>query len=632
MVHKFTEIASFFISFVYFTFVHCDGSINILQTHKLSPITNSSYLQNFIESIRQERDFNSLYITHNYNTLNIDDPRIQYIIKMQTPRIISKQTGEIHITSKFNNEILTICIWQSTFNESYLQTVANNLNFMHSKRMLILGFQIQNETDFLISLLEWCSDEKLSNVLVHFLSANDYNSQYYYYQINPFPRYHHIKRLFNTTTHDQKIYPKHWLNMQGKVIYTLPDQIEPRSMVYLDSKGNEIITGYVGKLLLTFADRFNATLKFPYPVQQGKIIHMAKIANLTRKGVIDIGMSLYYTYTSSKWQYMSYPVELTKWLVMVPCPHPIPISETFTLVLGWELLLSITVMMVILSASHNILDGFYRHKIELISLILNINIFPAFLGQSILLQSPIETPRMFIYAGAFLLGLFVTDLYSAELKTLIITPVYSTQIKTFDDIRRTKMKILLDISDKSAIDSFSTPEFTAKIDGIVSYTEDTIAYQNYLKQFNTSYSYTITSGLWNILQEQQSYYVHPIFCAPSQLYFVDTLLMAMPLSKNSLYRDPLNSFLSRVYANGLVRAWQSDTFHDMLQRGNIMLKDKSDEIIHLPLTVNDLYQIWLILIAGLCLSALGLVIELLTDKYSFNSFKRMLIYHLRAFK
>ncbi|KAI9582416.1 uncharacterized protein LOC119637014 [Glossina fuscipes] len=562
---------------------------------------NIQYFKDFIASVREEREFQTLFMMQNFERFPYDS-RIDFLVKLEKPKIILQKHQQVYIKSEINSEIFAVVLVLHEYDEKLFLNLAASIRYIRPIRVLVLAFFVKEQKKFQKSLLDFCELNKIINLLVNFIETN-VESNLIYYQLTPFPWFKWSTHSFNFNKNGKNMfYASHWRNMQGKPLYTLPDQIEPRTMVFADRSGHQVISGYLGKLLLLFAEMYNATLKFPFEVNAGEVIHSLKVENYTHHGILDVGMSMDFTFRDAKWQGLSYPFELTNWGIMVPCSQLVHIADVFGLVLTWDLYLTLATLTMLLSIIQTIFQYVIKSRLLWIDIFLNDKILRGVLGQSFALSYTTQISLQLLYGVVFLIGLINSALYSAHLKTLITTPTYQSHIKTFDDLRNSKTKLLFDVGDKDTLNAILSPELEKKLEGCMIFTNDTGAYQRNRKMLNISYGYTVTQGIWNALQMQQKYFLRSVFCQPVTLNFLDFMLMALPLQENSPYKEPLDNLILSINAVGLLEAWSLQTFHDMVRQHKIPLIDTSEKLIHEPLKIEDLYWIWIILIGGLIIS------------------------------
>lgn len=141
-------------------------------------------------------------------------------------------------------------------------------------------------------------------------------------------------------------------------------------------------------------------------------------------------------------------------------------------------------------------------------------------------------------------------------------------------------------------------------------------YSYYLQNrnsLNTSFGYTVTSMIWHIFEQQQLFLGQELFYVSRDIYLYDILLMAIPLEKHSLFKEPLDYLVHRVHDAGLLQVWQSSFFLDMLKYKNISLDQTTRHSKNYrTLNLDDFSGIWSILLIGLLISFIAFLGEIMT--------------------
>ncbi|XP_037806576.1 uncharacterized protein LOC119600441 [Lucilia sericata] len=427
----------------------------------------------------------------------------------------------------------------------------------------------------------------MMNVIIHFLNTSLEISQEYW-QLKPFQDYHFQNRRFDR---EFKLYPQHWRDMKGKTVLTLADQIQPRSLIWLNAKGQLQLSGFTAKCVQLFAEKYNASLKMALPLKINEILHLSIIDNMTKHGQLDIPMSLESSFLGDKWLSLSYPLEIGKWIIMTPCARPMETKKIFILIITPQVFVFIIGFTIIFSGLLSLTEKLFHKRCYWLNIFVNDKVIPGLLGQSFILKKSGVCSIKLFYVLILTLGLLLSTYYSAHLKTLITKPPLQKQSKTFDDLRTAGKKILMDILDMKNLDTNDNGIMEKMQDSIV-YLNNTTLYHKYRKSFNTTYSYTVTTGLWNIFLKKQTFFTHKIFCTSENIYIMDLLMLSIPLQENSMYKEALDYLIHRVHSVGLFYAWQSHTFYDMLRLGNISLRDTSKLNSFEKLSEEDLLWIW----------------------------------------
>lgn len=573
-----------------------------------TPKEDANFYKNFLKEIKNERNYDSLLIVQHVKT---QDSRIQMIYSLNEPKLIISNQTNFYYRESFNNDIIAIIILQKGFVAKWWRDIIRTLDYMRQIRMLMIWVNIENTKFLQNAMLKECQDYKFTNVLMHFLNTSMAETKQEYLQLLPYPEYHFKVRKIRSEKREE-YYPKHWLDMKGKILLTLPDQIVPRSLMYKDSEGKVQFTGFAGRLVKLFAQQYNATLKMPFEPKEDQLIHYATLRNMSKQGQLDIPMTVSPIFTSQTLKHMSYPTEVSKWMIMIPCARRMSICQVYDVILSAELFLIILVFTITFSLVHTIIEKLFYNQMIWLNLLMSDKVLPGILGQSFNLKKSHLLSLRLIYILIFIMGLYMSTLFSAHLQTLITSPPFGTQISTFEQLRLTKQKILLSIWDIKNMDE-NDYVLKEKMKGVIEYTDNATYFGEMRKTFNTTYGYTLTSALWQIYSNIQLYYVEKVFCVSPEMNIWDIVLFGVPLGEHSPYKEPLDYLVHKMHTAGLLRVWKIKVFNELLSLKKISLRDSSRVKTYADLTEHDLFFVWMILIIGWISSLLVFSLEIMVN-------------------
>ncbi|XP_073821143.1 uncharacterized protein [Musca autumnalis] len=261
-------------------------AVQALRTPIWGLSANTEFYEEIFKEIVKEQPVESLLILQqNFTT----DMRLEIFNEAPIPKVIvSKAQEDFVYGEKFNTELLTTFVMSEKFDKELMKIGANILDYQRQKRIFIVAINVAEEIIFKNVLLEELERQKMKRVLLHFLAENCEATSGLYI-LKPYPQYRWLNK------HPQeKYYPAHWQNMQNKTLITLNGQDPPTGLAYLDEQGNLQMNGYMARLIMLFAKRFNATLKMHYSFEFGKILPYRILNELNFKGDLDIPMSLSY--------------------------------------------------------------------------------------------------------------------------------------------------------------------------------------------------------------------------------------------------------------------------------------------------------------------------------------------------
>ncbi|XP_037806571.1 uncharacterized protein LOC119600436 [Lucilia sericata] len=576
---------------------------------------NQNFYKDLLTEMGRQQSYEGLLIVQH---MQPRDATLQTIYSLQKPKIIMTNPQDFYYKGEFNSDIMAVIIMEFKFRWELWQHFVNILAYMRQIRILMIFVDIYNNEKLLSEILQECEKSKTTNVIIHFLNSSlaDQPCRYYYY-LWPYPKYHF--QIINFTT-AKEYFPTNWRNMKGKSIITLPDQTIPRSTVYKDSKGQLQITGFAYKLVKTFIEYYNASYKLLYEPKLGEIIHFSTLENMTKYGILDMPMSVAPIDSSRKLLRLSYPIELTKWKIMLPCAKRMDINQVYEELLTAKLFLIVITFALAFSVMHTIIEKLFYNQMFWLNLLMSDKVIPGVLGQSFTFRKSYLISLRLVYILIFVMGLFLSTLITAHLQTLITRPPLHGEINTFEELRESGKKILMDRLDMKYVDDNDYVVYE-QMKGTIEYTDNTTMYYHYRGKFNTSYGYTVTSALWSIFATMQTNYAQKIFCSSEDMNIKSLIPFGMALENNSQYKEPMDYLVHKMHAGGLLYAWQLHVFSDLIKLKKITLRDSSKIKTYEDLTEHDLLLVWTILLVGLISSLVIFLAEILIH-CSIESFRQ----------
>ncbi|XP_073821234.1 uncharacterized protein [Musca autumnalis] len=553
--------------------------MDILETQENKEI---NFYQKLLNNIYMERKFNSLLVVHDEQQISLE-PIIQSLYKLNCPtNLLTKTQGEFLYRMEYNKEILAVLLLTLKMNVQLMEIMANVLNFMRETRIVVIAVDVLDHQEFQQQLLENCKDHNMTNVLLSFTSTQKESGQgsRVLYFLKPYPIYHWSHPVPATDLGNLNLtyYPQHWRNLHNKTLLTYVDKASLRSFYYKDEQGNLKINGYVPRFVMLFAERYNATLEIIKPLDMVTAKHFKEIlAELAETNLIDIPMSMDTTPNYERWFNMTDVFHHGRGMLIVPCAQALSIREVYTIILNATFIGSILVCTVIFSLLQSLNDYIFDGLLEPSGLVFSVRIFPAVLGQSF--TPPNQELRKilkFVYLLLFMTGLFLNTTFSVNVSTLLTSPPKHPQIKTLQDLVDSKMKILLQDAEASAM--------RYRFEG----------YEKSLEKDNL----------------RQQFLTYKPFCTHDELLLYLYIPWGLPLQNNSPYRDGLNYLLHLVHAYGFIEYWTYDTFADLLKLKQVSIRDPYVDKGPQQLEATDLFWTWVILIVGLLASGIVFLAEL----------------------
>ncbi|XP_061391411.1 uncharacterized protein LOC133326823 [Musca vetustissima] len=426
---------------------------------------------------------------------------------------------------------------------------------------------------------------------------------YDYYELKPYPRYHWLEK--NLQKNGGIFYTPHWRNLQNTTLITATSQITPGNLAYLHKNGRVKINGVTARLILLFAEKYNATLRMFKPLKVGEIIHYSLINKWTYENKLDISMVLASGDGNRTMRYLSDVFDLSHVMLMLPCSGELSLREVFGILLNVPFFGYIFICTLLLSLIHYFVDVIFDGVRNYLNLILNLKIFPSLLGQSNDMRPSKWNGLNIIYFLAFVAGLNISILFSAKVNTLFTSQPQKPQISTFEELKKqSSLKILLD-----AIDVKDYKEWLPTIGRAYISSANTSYVVGKRNRLDTSYGYLVTLNRWKFVAQQQNYFSHKLFCTNEKLQLPKPPF-SIALQENSPYREALNYLIHRVHECGLSIPWYSSTFVDMVRLKMISLEDPNPEQEVRVLRPEDLFWLWIILLIGYGLSTAAFILEI----------------------
>ncbi|XP_059221707.1 uncharacterized protein LOC131996235 [Stomoxys calcitrans] len=361
----------------------CQGNGNAAE-HFLSD--NFTHLEwqykTMLNVILKEKAYETLLLMHqSFNEEKLLDIFTTYQNE-KMPKVIMRPNGHLNsYKTLFNSEILAVVFFKGKVDTDLMNGLAQALDYMRQTRILIVAIRIEEDLeDFKELLLKLCETHKMTNVLASLHSSVETIDAKAgaLFSLRPFPNYH-WQPLRALPHQEFALYPIHWLNMHNKTLLTYPDQSPPKSLVHFDEQGAMHISGYVGLLVWTFAQHYNAHLQMQQPLVEGKVVHFMIIARMVADGQLDVPMSTDAGATGS-WHNMSDFVIVCKSHFMVPLSAQLTIREVFTLLLNGQFFGPVVVFSLLLSFVHVLTDLAFEGTLQYMDLIINSKVMPGVLG------------------------------------------------------------------------------------------------------------------------------------------------------------------------------------------------------------------------------------------------------------
>ncbi|XP_075150341.1 uncharacterized protein LOC142224455 [Haematobia irritans] len=558
--------------------------------------TTDSYnhgLPKLLAEIYKESPFNTVFLilsneeeNHHHNTMN-------ELYQITFPKIIMGKGSENFIFKDiFNSEIIAVIFMPANWDPGLFDYLAQTLDYMRQTRILVITHHNGESYDnkFLSQLLQGCEKNKFTKILLVFMDCLQ-GIIISRYNLRPYPQYN-----WSLGSSESPLYTQNWKNMQRRPIVIYVEQVAPRTYLYLDQEGDLQLSGPWNKLVLLFAERFNATLKlYKIPVLD-KSTFYTHMVDVVEQNLVDIPITIDEGHRGS-WRMNTAAIEVTRVELMVPCPLPFSTGEIYMTLLNGKFFGFLFLSSLIFSLLHSLIDWIFEDLRGIWNFILNDKAVPSILGQSFMPSKLPNRSLKILYILMFINGLVIGIQFAVRIKSLLTTPPYHKHIDNYDELNHVGLPIL------ATETVYREPPYPVK-NMII--TKNNTFFQTVRQNFNTSYGYFMTSTVWQTFKRQQQSLTYKIFCVYDNLTIASPHLFSLRLQKDSEYKEPFDYLIHRMHDLGLMEAWHTYTFSDMLKMKEIsLLRPKQNEGGPKALFMEDLYWLWLIIIGGLVLSALN---------------------------
>ncbi|CAD7077915.1 unnamed protein product [Hermetia illucens] len=401
----------------------------------------------------------------------------------------------------------------------------------------------------------------------------------------------------------EDLFPDKLKNVYGYPIRTIFRDDYPRSYFYKAENGTERKGGYLSKMLLAFAEKYNASLQI---VDTVNFFDKNKLISMIKTGEIDVAPNLILP-TEVKTA-NSYPLSKINDLLVAPQLKKVP--RFAYLLKPFDLPIWVTLGSFLLYAA--LAEG-----LVLILIFKNIDFGKAFMSVSLGIIYQAVGGRLFerwrfaiIHGQVLILGFILINFYLAILSSYLTVELYEKPPKTYSEIRESGMKIMAEktslsnyISFGGIPDGYEDLYFAVEVDELLTH----------VFSLNTSYMYGLSADRIYLLKIQQSRLRKPLL-SPTNILITE-FIANCPVICSWVLRYKFDEFIFRANNYGLIWKWYIDAF---LERDQIDLKGYRTEYIEasteaVPLNFDHMSFLWNCLVFGWCISCVTFIFE----KFSF---------------
>ncbi|KAL7738010.1 hypothetical protein ACLKA6_006368 [Drosophila palustris] len=394
----------------------------------------------------------------------------------------------------------------------------------------------------------------------------------------------------------------------------MPDNILPRSVIYMDASGEPHLTGYLFSFLTNFALTLNATLRiawnrvdldYPDETLGREVLWSAG------RGIVDVPLSIVNIGPSSGWQQIipSQVMEISKWQLILPIE---PELGSTAMIFAAGLFNNILYAVLLMTLFALLLENNQRLELgespSLWCLIPLIDtVLRAFLYQTCALPRRQTRRLRRIYFILFSFTFLSYNIYITHLEMMLVHPPREPPIRNYQDMRRSNLRILLTPDDRNHMMSIIGETDFWDVHQMVNRS----VFQAMRRLPNISYAYPITQTLWPLIQLKFIKQPRQSFRLSNDFIFLSFVPFVIPLPRNSIFEEILNRFILNTQCSGLYPLWFRRTFQSLVQIGKMeVLPYQSVTDYYHILGCMDFYPIWRFYGCYTAVSILVFVIEL----------------------
>ncbi|XP_011200926.2 uncharacterized protein LOC105224517 [Bactrocera dorsalis] len=496
------------------------------------------------------------------------------------------------IANRFSSDMLIIAQIGEDF-ETELSTLASTLERMRQKRIIIINTKPlthQAVEPYLRQVFLHCESEKLLNVVGIF---KDFPVTKIFHSYHIFPKFALEMKTFGAK--HVTVFPRRMQDLQGFGLRTVPDQMFPWSFTYeLDNQVK--ISGYLQKVVETYAKYKNATLSYAIPVIQNDVTAVDKIVELMKSNKLDIPASLKYSNNTTNFEDASRPLGFSGLFIITPIMWRNSFSS-FLGIYGDRRQLTLSLFT---SLSTIVLFYFCRRlQYARSARRFHKNFFAALLEPSYLSgnftvkyapsMQYLLTIRLITCVSA-VYTIFVCTQFTANLNTFMTKPATARIPQSWDDLNEDGQKVLVSNRFYNYLRSWCDEAWTHSEHSLV-FADSSKQVRDLLLAFNTSYAYPTDQFTWYYIKLQMRKLKQPIF-RQTGFYLKQRVFHCFLLPRNSIFKESLDLFLLRIADHGLEEYWVDLTYMDAVRYDVIPSIKHPDSVLQKPLGMEYISFMW----------------------------------------
>ncbi|XP_011196831.1 uncharacterized protein LOC105221500 [Zeugodacus cucurbitae] len=583
---------------------------------------NEPDLSEIINNINLERKIYAFLIVNAYNTSQscLGDETIKTLSTNNTVKLLQAHSHCSYSFEHVNDENLLIRCLPESFSIELLDTMVSCLGNRRNTRILFIwndeytsasSQKLVDLQKYQQLLFQYCAKIRLLNVIAIY---RDYLTDGHFYTFSYFPEFHLERKPL-----DEDCFPNRVKDLKGIAIRTVPDQLEPWSLVWRDGYGNVNVGGFLTKIVREFARRSNGTVSYPMSVTPENVPTMPELRFLLQNDSIDIVAGTgTINEASTDVTGVIFPID---WIIMLPLPAQIPDSEIFLMLLNSSLGLFLFILLFVFSFVLTLEALILRRRAPAESCL-----FFFWIMTNVVLRSVIGQPscakvrvsakliKRFLYMTLFLSGIFMSTLISAGLQSYLTSPVRYPRISTFKELMKSGITVKVSQAGYNSLDKYMSGQFLNRMKTIFISSTSMEKLQRQRTYFDTRYGYTMFSNLWAILARYQTYLPQPLFYVSKKMYITKGMPVVLPLQKHSIFKEAFNTMINQLHCFGLTDLWKRQVYEEMIAAKKLNATYHKGDVRSEELDLEDFYWLWWLYGIGMGMSTLVFFAELWYSK------------------
>ncbi|XP_061387967.1 uncharacterized protein LOC133323026 [Musca vetustissima] len=542
-----------------------------------------------------------------------------------TPKIvITEHTGEVHLKNDagVNNNLFFVAIGNLR-RRSFWNHMNNALSEMQSR---VRGVFITTPPNGKRSQLnigehfEWCWQRGLINTLILVDHELPTEQRFQIFNYNPFLE-RHIFDSTNSTTIN--LFPDKFRNLHGYQIKATAQYDPPRVFERIECKGRkrQPLSGYVANIFRAFLKEYNASLYLRYYVPN-KTLDIVEILQQINQGDVELSVN---PYVPHKGIQLSYPIRMLRRCIVVPSAKELEKYKYFIMPFDMDVWLCFLGSWVWLSLTR-LLNWTSTHRrchcnhLDVGRTFLEVFRILTFLPvPGNCCSKSVRWYHLSWFVQVIPLAFILSNLYLASLTSFFSGLTFRSQISTLDELVKRNLAIdTIDYDIPSILENRGLPKGFTDILKPRSATD----LLPEILELKPSLTFSALIDRIQFVLNQEKHLLKPTKHVVEEC--INTVPFGFVMPPHSQFELPLNRFLMRCAAAGLIEKWARDSIDDGYCTGMLTLS-KSDFQVARPLLLEHFQFGWYVLGGGYTLSLLAFVLE--NCKRILRRFRIFIIYY-----